>query len=265
MNTSAERTFIEKEMDFLVNILYQNMDIFIIATHAKIRQNAKDYIEATKLNLLQNSKGNKKLNELEKYIYPVELTNNASYSVFGIKEIFNSLYEKYSKEKIYEQITFNNMNIFNTFFINNITKRNEKKRLEYLARRAKSNFKLLASSMGYSPNVKGTTMLSTAIIKIISKIYNINITTKECLELIETLNYTNELRIDDTASRKIEKTFAAIFYENGPAAKEVDYLAEYLINKYNKKLENDEFFLKYINNYIESINNSIESLKEITN
>ena len=108
-------------------------------------------------------------------------------------------------------------------------------------------------------------MLSTAIIKIISKIYNINITTKECLELIETLSYTNELRIDDTASRKIEKTFAAIFYDNGPAAKEVDYLAEYLINKYNKKLENDEFFLKYINNYIESINNSIESLKEITN
>ena len=84
------------------------------------------------------------------------------------------------------------------------------------------------------------------------------------MELIELLNYTNELKIDDTVSRKIEKTFSSIFYENGPAAKEVDYLAEYLIKKYNKKLENDDYFFNYINNYIKSINNSIDSLKEIT-
>ena len=264
MNTSAERTFIAKEFDFLVNLLNQNMDIFLIATHAKSRQNAKDYIEATKLNLFQNSNGNKKLEELEKYIYPVELVNDGHYKKFGIKDVFNALNEKYSKEKIYTRITYNNMTKIDTFFLKEISKKNEKKRLECLSRRAKANFKLLASSMGSSPNVKGTTMLSTAIIKIISNIYNQNITTKECLNFIEENDYTNELKSDDSAGRKIEKTFAAIFYENGPAAKEVDYLAEKLIEKYNKKLDEDDSFFNYINNYRESINNSIDSLKEIT-
>ena len=39
MNTRAERTFIEKEFDFLINLLNKNLDIFVIATHAKCREN----------------------------------------------------------------------------------------------------------------------------------------------------------------------------------------------------------------------------------
>ena len=167
MNTSAERIFIKKEFEFLVSLINNNLDVFVIATHAKCRKNYKDYIEATKLTFLRCSNDNEKYKEFEKYIFPVELVNDDQNNAFGIKEIFISLYQKYSKEKIFEEITYSNMSKINTFFINNISKENEKERLQCLARRAKTNFKFIASSMGCYPNVKGTTMLSNAIIKII--------------------------------------------------------------------------------------------------
>ena len=83
--------------------------------------------------------------------------------------------------------------------------------------------------MGQTADVQGTTMLSTALIKIISKIYNHPIKTRECLDYIESKGYTNEINGSDTSSRKLQKSFAAAFYINGPAAKEVDYLSEHII------------------------------------
>ena len=264
INTSAERTFISNEFSFLVELLNQNMDIFFIATHAKSKENAEDYIEATKISLLQNSNQDERVENLEKYIYPVELVDDGYYKKFGIKEVFNALYNKYKYQKINEEITKYNYEKIHSSFLNEIKSKNHiKKRLTALANRAKNNFKLLASSMGTSYNVKGTTMLSTAIIKIISKLYNHQITTRECLDIIEKKQYTNELTGNDTNRRKIEKSFASVFYKNGPAAKEVDYLADFLIEEYNKELEIDRYFFDYINNYKEGINKAIESLKEI--
>ena len=264
INTSAERTFIEKEFEFLVGLLNQKMDIFLIATHARNKEFAEDYIEATRLNLIQNSNNDKRIEELRKYIYPVELIEDKNYKKFGLKEVFNSLYEKYKYQKINEEITKYNINKISSSFLKEIiSKEDAIKRITALAKREKSNFKLLASSLGTSPSCKGTTMLSTAIIKIISKLYNHPIKLQECLEIIESKKYTNELTGKDTTIRKIEKTFASIFYKNGPAAKEVENLAEMLINNYNEELRVDRLFFMFINNYREGINKAIESLKQI--
>jgi GTPase Era involved in 16S rRNA processing len=265
INTSSERTFIEKEFEFLVGLLDQKMDVFFIATHAKSKENAKDYIEATKISLFQNSNNDKRVEGLENYIYPVELINDEFYKKFGLKELFTFLYNKYKKEKINEEITkFNLKEIKSSFLKDVISKDDIIKRLTALAKRAKSNFKLLASSMGNSPNIKGTTMLSTAIIKIISKIYNHPIKTADCLDLIESKKYTNELKGNDTYRRKIEKTFACVFYKNGPAASEVECLSEYIIKEYNNELRLDRIFYEFLNQYKDGINSAIECLNEIT-
>ena len=265
INTSSERTFIEKEFEFLVGLLDQKMDIFFIATHAKSKENAKDYIEATKISLFQNSNNDKRVEGLEKFIYPVELINDEFYKKFGLKEFFTFLYNKYKKEKINEEITkFNLKEIRSSFLKDVISKDDIIKRLTALAKRAKSNFKLLASSMGNSPNIKGTTMLSTAIIKIIAKIYNHPIKTADCLDLIESKKYTNELKGNDTYRRKIEKTFACVFYKNGPAASEVECLSEYIIKEYNNELRLDRIFYEFLNQYKDGINSAIECLNEIT-
>lgn len=264
INTSAERTFISNEFSFLSALLNQNMDIFFVATHARNKENSRDYIEATKLSLFQNSNNDQRIENLENYIYPVELVNEGQYKKFGLKEIFTALYNKYKKQKINEKITKYNKEEIRSLFMNDIiSKENIKKRLTALAKRVKSNFKLLASSMGEGPNIKGTTMLSTSVIKIISKIYNHNITTRQCLDYIKSKDYTNELIENDSGKRKIEKQFAYMFYKNGPAAKEVDYIANCLINEYNKEIENDRCFYDYINNYREGINNAIECLNKI--
>ena len=118
--------------------------------------------------------------------------------------------------------------------------------------------------MENSPWVKGTTSLSTAVIKIISKIYNHPISTQECVDFIEDKKYTNEFKNSDTNERIIEKTLAYIFYVNGPAAKQVDYLSECLIKKYNQELNNDRKYYDYLNSFNKAINIAIDNLKEIT-
>lgn len=264
INTKAERTFIPNEFSFLSGLLNQNMDVFFIATHAETKENSMNYIEATKLSLLRNAKSDKRIENLESYIFPVELMDEGQYKKFGLKEVFDYLYNKYKDQKINEEITKSNKDQINSIFLNEVlTKRNTKLRLTALAKRAKSNFKLLASSLGNNADVKGTTMLSTSIIKIISNIYNYPITTEKCLEYIESKKYTNELTGTDTNLRKFEKTMASFFYANGPAAKEVNNIAESLIYEYNKKIDIDNFFYNYLNNYRKGINKAIESLKEI--
>lgn len=132
-----------------------------------------------------------------------------------------------------------------------------------LSTRVKANFKLLASCIGRSIWVKGSTCLSTAVIKIISKIYNHPITTRECLNYIKSKGYTNELKDPDHWTRKFGKIMDLVYYFNGPAAKEVDYIAECLILEYNAELDNDRKFYEYLNSYNEAINYAIDCLKEI--
>ena len=264
MNTSAERTFIPGEISFLKWLLDQGLDIFFVATHARTKENSNDYIEATKNSLYQNSDNDERIENLENFIFPIELVGEDNYKRFGLEEIFTSLYEKYKSQKILKDITKYNINKIHSDFLGEIkSKENAKKRLTALAKRVKSNFKLLASSLGTTADVKGTSMLSTSVIKIISKIYNHPITTKECLDYIESKVYTNELNNEDTSSRKFEKTIASIFYKNGPAAKEVDHLSDCLIKDYNKEIENDGKFFSFLNSYKNGINEAIESLKKI--
>lgn len=122
------------------------------------------------------------------------------------------------------------------------------------------NFKLLSSFI----DGKGSTILSISLIKIISKIYNNSISNEECLKLIESLKYTNELsNTDDSTLRKIKKFFANNFYKNGSCEKEIDFISNYLINKYNKEMRKNNVFYKYLNDYRNGVNKAKESLKEI--
>ena len=264
LNTRAERSFAPGEFVFIKSLLDQKMDLIIIPTHAESEEKAGDFIEATKMSLYQNSNNDDRIEKLEDYIYPVELVGEGVYKKFGLKKIFSSLYERYKSQIIKENINKENIKTVYSSFLGEIkSKENAKKRLTALARRVKSNFKILASSMGQSYNVKGTTMISTAIIKIISKIYNHPITTEECLDYISDKGYTNELTEEDTTGRKIEKGFASLFYKNGPAAKQVDYLSECLIKDYNKEIDKDSKFFDYLNNYKDGIKEAIESLKKV--
>ena len=264
LNKNSERGFLAGEYDFILKLIEQEMDIFIISTHAESEENSDEYIEATKIQILQNSNGNKNIKDLEKYIYPVELKNGKYYKRFGMKNLFTSIYNKYAKEKTSYEINQRNINNIQSKFLKDIlTKENLKKKLKALSLRINTNFKLLAHSLGTNASVKGTTMLSNSVIKIISNIYNKKITTDESLEIIRLNGYNNELESEDSAKRKIEKSFASIFYFNGPASKEVDYIANYLIDKYNKEIDNDRNYYKLLNDYRIAINNAIDSLNNI--
>ena len=262
-NKLTERTFKDEEIDFLKFLLSLGLDIFILVTHAETEERSKDFIESLINSLYQKGGNDQKILNLENCIYPVELLED-NYTKFGLEELFASLYEKYQSQKIGFNITKNNLNRINSIFLGEIkTKENMRKRLTALAKRIRANFKLLAASLGKTEDVKGTTMLSTAVIKIISKIYNHPITTEECLDYIKSKGYTNELIEEDSSTRRFEKLIASLFYENGPAAKEVDCLSNCLIEEYNKEIENDRKFFGYLNSYKNGINEAIESLKKI--
>ena len=264
LNKNCERVFLAGEYDFILKLIEQEMDIFIISTHAESEENSDEYIEATKLQILQNSNGNKNIKDLEKYIYPVELKNGKYYKRFGMKNLFTSIYNKYAKEKTSYEINQRNINNIQSKFLKDIlTKENLKKKLKALSLRINTNFKLLAASLGTNASVKGTTMLSNSVIKIISNIYNKKITTDESLEIIKLNGYNNEFESEDSLRRKIEKGFASIFYFNGPASKEVDYIANYLIDKYSREIDSDLNFYKFLNDFRIAINNAIDSLNNI--
>ena len=264
LNKNSERGFFLNEYEFISNLIKQKMDVFIVTTHAETEDKSDEYIEATKIQIFQNSNGDQNLEDLKNDIYPVELINNEFYTRFGLKKLFRSIYEKYAKEKISYEITPGNVKEIPSKFLHDIlTKKNLKIYLSALSTRIKVNFKLLASSLGTDADVKGTTMLSNSVIKIISNIYNHKISTDESLEIIKYTGYTNEIESEDSFIRKIEKGFASIIYFNGPAAKEVDYIANYLINKYNREIDNDLIFYKFLNDYRIAINNAIDSFNEI--
>ena len=264
LNKNSERGFLAGEYDFILKLIEQEMDIFIISTHAESKENSEEYIEATKIQILQNSNGNKNIKDLEKYIYPVELKNGKYYKRFGMKNLFTSIYNKYAKEKTSYEINQRNINNIQSKFLKDIlTKENLKKKLKALSLRINTNFKLLAASLGTNASVKGTTMLSNSVIKIISNIYNKKITTDESLEIIKLNGYNNEFESEDSLRRKIEKGFASIFYFNGPASKEVDYIANYLIDKYSREIDSDLNFYKLLNDYRIAINYAIDSLNNI--
>ena len=264
LNKNSERGFLAGEYNFIVELIEQKMDIFIVTTHAESLDNSGEYIEATKLQILQNSKGNKNMENLEKYIYPVELKNEKNFVRFGMKKLFTDIHNGYANDKTLYEITQININEIQSKFLKDIlTKENLITKLTALSLRIKSNFKLLAASLGTNASVKGTTMLSNSVIKIISNIYNKKITTDESLEIIRLNGYNNELESEDSAIRKIEKSFASIFYFNGPASKEVDYIAYYLIDKYSREIDSDLNFYKLLNDYRIAINYAIDSLNNI--
>ena len=264
LNKNSERGFFLNEYEFISNLIKQKMDVFIVTTHAETEDKSDEFIEATKIQIFQNSHGNQNLQNLKNYIYPVELINNEFYTRFGLKKLFRDIYKRYAKEKISYEITQRNVSEIKSKFLNDIlTKKNLKIYLSALSTRIKVNFKLLAASLGTNADVKGTTMLSNSVIKIISNIYNHKISTDESLQIIKSTGYTNEIESEDSIIRKIEKGFASIIYFNGPAAKEVDYIANYLINKYNREIDNDLIFYKFLNDYRIAINNAIDSLNEI--
>ena len=264
LNKNSERGFFFNEYKFISNLIKQKMDVFIVTTHAETENKSEEYIEATKIQIFQNSNGDQNLEDLKNDIYPVELINNEFYKRFGMEKLFRKIYERYAKEKISYEITPGNVKEIPSKFLHDIlTKKNLKIYLSALSTRIKVNFKLLAASLGTNADVKGTTMLSNSVIKIISNIYNHKISTDESLEIIKYTGYTNEIESEDSIIRKIEKGFASIIYFNGPAAKEVDYIANYLINKYNREIDNDLIFYKFLNDYRIAINDAIDSLNEI--
>lgn len=265
LNKNSERGFLSKEYPFIASLIKQKIDIFIVTTHAESINNSEEYIEETRIQILQNSNGNENIENLRDYIYPVELKNENNYKRFGIKKLFNSIYKKYVDQKVLFEINQRNIKQVKSKFLEDIlTKERLKKNLTALSLRVKANFKLLAASLGKGPLVKGTTMLTNSVIKIISNIYNHKLTSKESIDIIIKNGYTNELEEDDKLIRTIEKCFASLFYFNGPASKEVDYIADYLIKIYNKEIDNDDrLYYKFLNDFRIAVNNAIDSLNYI--
>ena len=265
LNTKNERCLYRSEYPFIASLINQKMDIFIVTTHAESEYRARDFIESTRIQILQNANGQEKIKNLKDYIYPIELGDEHTYSKFGIGKLFQAIYNKYDMEKNYYEITQSNINQIKSQFLQGVDSKEKLiKKLTALALRVKLNFKLLAATLGTSPSVTGTTMLSTSVIKIISSIYNHPITTDECLNIIEKTGYTNELKYKDTNWRWLEKGFASLFYSNGPASKQVDYIADYMINLYNNEMNDEGKFYKFLNDYRKAVNNAIDSLNNIS-
>ena len=252
MNKHSSRGFSPREITFIRRLLEEKMNIYFVITHAENKSNSEDYKATVQLSLKKN-----KLTEKIENIFQIELKNQ----VFGLKELFNDLFQKYQSEKINSTIDSTNLQNIKSFFLKDI--KSEEDIIGHataLSNRIINNFSLLSSSLGKGPNVKGTTMLSCAVIKIISKIYDKDITDNECLMIINMNGYKNE--IENT--EEIKTNCFLSFFNPNPAAKEIYILGKKQIKLYNKTLHNNkEKLYKYINKICQSINEAIDNLDKI--
>ena len=252
INKHTGRGFASREITFIQKLLEEKMNIYYVITHAE-KKSELDNFKAT----VQLSLKKKKLPVETENIFQVELKNK----IFGLKELFNYLFKKYQSQKINSTIDSNNLQNIKSFFLKDI--KSEEDIIGHataLSNRIINNFSLLSSSLGKGPNVKGTTMLSCAVIKIISKIYDKDITDDECLRIIEQNEYKNE--IEDKEEIKTNSFLS--FFNPNPAAKEIYILGKKQIKLYNKTLHNNkEKLYKYINKICQSINEAIDNLDKI--
>ena len=82
---------------------------------------------------------------------------------------------------------------------------------------------------------------------------------KQCIKYIEKHGFQSNN--NDNTFKAIQKGINRIF--NGSISKQIDVLAENLIEEYNRGLNDDKKFYEYLNIYNDSINFAIECLKEI--
>ena len=136
MNTQLSRSFSDREITFIKSLLDEKMNIYFVLTHA-VNKSKSDNFKAT----VQLSLKKKKLEVNIENIFQVELKEN----VFGLKELFNYLFQKYQCEKINFKIDSKNLQNIKSFFLKDIN--SEKDIIEHataLSYRIINNFSLLA-------------------------------------------------------------------------------------------------------------------------
>ena len=257
-NSRSRNAFIPYEFELIKNLIEKNIDIYFIFTHA-YNHSEEDKLPI-KYYLKKNIFDKSNLSENWKdHIFFIELNKNKPDKNFGLNKLFSSIYEKYKYYKYSEEITPLNLNEIKSCFIYEINSREKlKTKLSILSREIKIKFKCIASFIKDSPYNKYKSLL-IGIIKIISNIYKNPLTTEQCIKYIEKHGFQSNN--NDNIFKAIQKGINRIF--NGSISKQIDVLAENLIEEYNRGLNDDKKFYEYLNIYNDSINFAIECLKEI--
>ena len=133
-----------------------------------------------------------------------------------------------------------------------------------LCQHVKLTYRLIARSIG--ADKKGSTLLSSSFLRIISNIFGKKeLTLEACRIMIKDMNFDL-----DKENIIMKKNYKSWFHEyrhgyKTPAEEEISYLADKYISQYKKELEqNDENCLVYINTLRESLNKAVNGLKEIS-
>lgn len=201
---------------------------------------------------------------LDDHIFYVNVLDNDKYfPKCNVDILFNKVYKENEKYICNEEINAHNFSeIIKNTLLNNLNSLSEIKfHLRALAEHTTFIYRILGYSIGFSD--KGSTNISTDLIKLLSKLYMDEKSTQQCREMIEHFGYTNEYSNSDTAWRFIEKCFAWIFYKS-PAEKEVKWIGNECINQFEKKfLEDENNQLKYIRQLIQNMNKAINDLNTI--
>ena len=200
---------------------------------------------------------------LLKYIFYVNVIGE---NLMGIKELFGKVYDDFKGYIIEEEINKENISKLTDYSL--IGKLNNPKDIvehpTKLCEQINLVYRLMARSIGSYE--KGATFLSAAFLRIISNVFGINnMSIDECKRKIKDIGFS----IDDKNNKKRKKYksyFGSFYYKyQTPAEEEISYLADKYIEQYKFELQNDDYkCLEYINKLRIAMNNSIESLNEIS-
>ena len=180
-------------------------------------------------------------------------------------KLFEKMYNDFKKYIKLEEITKDNLEeITNENLLSKLKKPQEiVSHPVKLCQHINLIYRLIARSI--NAKEKGSTFLTTSLLRIISKIFcEKSLSLEECKDIVVKMGFDLDEKISK-AKKKYKHWFKDFFGYQTPAEEQISYIAYEYIKKYSEELYNsDENCLKYINNLRKSLNEAINGLHKIS-
>ena len=268
-NGKNPRFFEDKEFNLLKLLLAKfKIPLYLLATQFKTQKEFEDnkriiiknYYSVTKN--IQNSfdKEYKKEN-IENNMFCINLIGK-SYS--ETRKLFSKMYSDFKKYIINEEINIDNMDKYTgeKYLIPELkTPQDIIPHPVNLCKHINLTYRLISRSI--SADKKGSTLLSASLLRTINNIFGKD---KLSLETCKSIITSERFDLDEDKKKKeFKHWFKGIYGYQTPAEEQISYIAYNYIDICSNELrKSNEKCLKYINLLKDSLNNSIEGLKIIS-
>ena len=266
---TSKRYFQNSESKLFELLLKNKIPTYLVATFSPNKEEFEDdksviignYYKVIKN--IENEIGNQYRREnIENNLFCVNIIGS---SFSETDKLFEKMYNDFKKYLINEEITKDNIEEITgaNCLISKLKKPQDIiPHPVNLCKHITLTYRLIARSI--SSDKKGSTLLSSSFLRIISNIFCKNLSLDNCKIMISSMKFVLDEE-NENKKKNFKSWFTGYYGYKTPAEEEISYLSYEYINLYKNELsKSDSRCLKYINELRKSLNEAIEGLKTLS-